>query len=116
MTDSNEPTLASKHLRDLVAGNVEEALERHGHPDDDLHWDVAWALVPTQQGMAMSSFLVVSMRSPLIGQSGLTVHMQVDVLALRDSELAQDVVLKGLLALRDLRAQLLATPPPPATL
>ena len=96
------------NIRSQIAENVDTALTRHGHADEELSWDIAYAMMPMDESMGLAAFLIVSIASPVEGQFGISQPLTVDPRALRDAEQAERVVLEGLEQLRMMRSRLMA--------
>lgn len=100
----------SRNLRDVLSGNIEASLERHGHAGDDLCWDISHTMIPQPGGFAVINSIIITMRSPILDQPGLTLAMNVpDLLMFKDTFKTDQVIMQMLVGLRDMRAQLLST-------
>ncbi len=93
----------SMNIRDQVREGVNEALDRHGDPTEDLSWDVGYTMEQTPMGPAISSFFVITMRSLIFGSPPLAAPLIMDPRALRDPTTANQIVIQILAALRDSR-------------
>lgn len=99
------------NLRDSVGEIIEGLLATHGHEGDDFLWDLAYAALPTPQGIMLINYFVLSMKSGLltVGQEYVTTALQIpNMTMLKDPTQAEKVVVQTVATLREMRARVLA--------
>lgn len=95
-----------KNLRDVISGYTEVAIEKYKVGLGDVNYTVDFGFVPLPQGVAPAWLIMLSSKSPILGQLPLT---QLGMIAHPepDQKIIEDCVLDNLETIRTTRAQLM---------
>lgn len=99
------------HIFALVRENMDASIERFSDAAEDVTWDVTHAIIPNPQGAEVHGMVVVSMASPILGES-LSATVVLDLRSLRNAEVADRVVGQAIEMLRQSRTAALADQSP----